>query len=75
MSQLTTLNEVKAALAIGCKITNYILWDPHRYVYLEGSMLINERGIPFIPLTSLEHIMCLGHWEIYHENQRSSTSS
>lgn len=69
-----TFNEARAALAIGCKITNYILWDPHRYVYLEGSMLINERGIPFIPLTSLEHIMFLGHWGIYHENQGSNSS-
>lgn len=69
-----TFNEVRAALAIGCKITNSI-WSPHRYVYLEGSMLINERGIPFIPLNSLEHIMCLGFWEIYHENQGSNTSS
>lgn len=68
-----TFNEARAALAIGCKITN-CLWDPYRYVYLEGSMLINERGIPFIPLTSLEHIMFLGHWEIYHENQGSNTS-
>lgn len=37
-------------------------------------MLINERGIPFIPLNSLEHIMFLGHWGIYHENQGSNTS-
>lgn len=69
-----TFNEARAALAIGCKITNYILWDPHRYVYLEGSMLINERGIPFIPLNSLEHIMFLGRWGIYHENQGSNIS-
>ena len=61
-----TFNEARAALAIGCKITN-CRWSPHRYIYLEGSMLINERGIPFIPLTSLEHIMFLGHWGIYHE--------
>ena len=61
-----TFNEAKAALAIGCKITNSI-WSPDRYVYLEGSMLINERGNPFIPLNSLEHIMLLGCWEIYRE--------
>lgn len=61
-----TFNEARAALAIGCKLTNSI-WSPDRYVYLEGSMLINERGNPFIPLNSLEHIMILGHWEIYHE--------
>lgn len=61
-----TFNEARAALAIGCKITN-CRWSPHRYIYLEGSMLINERGITFIPLNSLEHIMFLGRWEIYHE--------
>lgn len=69
-----TFNEARAALAIGCKITNSI-WSPNRYIYLEGSMLINERGVPFIPLNSLEHIMFLGRWEIYHENQGSNTSS
>lgn len=68
-----TFNEARAALAIGCKITN-TLWSPERYVYLDGSLLINERGIPFIPLNSLEHIMFLGYWEIYHENQGSNTS-
>ncbi|WAK45115.1 hypothetical protein vBKpPHS106_7 [Klebsiella phage VB_KpP_HS106] len=62
-----TFNEARAALAIGCKITNYTIWSPDRYIYLEGSMLINERGIPFIPLNSLEHIMFLGCWEIHHE--------
>lgn len=70
-----TFNEARAALAIGCKITNSTLWNPKRYVYLDGSMLINERGIPFIPLDSLEHIMFLGQWEIYHEDQGSNTSS
>lgn len=74
MGKLTTFNEVKAALAIGCKIT-HSLWSPDRYVYLEGSMLINERGNPFIPLTSMEHLMFLEYWEIYHEDQGSSTSS
>ena len=69
-----TLNEARAALAIGCKITNS-RWSPDKYVYLKGSMLINESGAPFIPLNSLEHIMFLGHWEIYHENQGSNTSS
>lgn len=76
MAQLTTVNELKTALAIGCKI-RHTHWGPGAYIYLVDSMLISERNNPFIPLASLESIVppAIGFWEIYHENQGSNTSS
>lgn len=75
MSNLTTVKELRTALAIGCKI-RHSRWGPGAYIYLVGSTLFNERQNPFIALDMLEQLIPagIGHWEIYHENQGSNTS-
>nr|DAE61193.1 MAG TPA: ATP-dependent DNA helicase [Caudoviricetes sp.] len=75
MSNLTTVKEIKTALAIGCKI-RHSRWGPGAYIYLIGSTLFSERQSPFIPLDSLEQLIPagIGYWELYHENQGSDSS-
>lgn len=74
MGKLTTVNEIKTALSIGCKV-RHSNWSQSAYLYLEGAQLFTELHEQFLPLKDLEILMTRsGYWEIYHENQGSNTS-
>lgn len=74
MSKLTTVNEIKTALSIGCKV-RHSNWLQSAYLYLEGAQLFTELHEQFLPLKDLEILMTRsGHWEIYHEHEGSTDS-
>lgn len=74
MSKLTTVNEIKTALSIGCKV-RHSNWKQDAYLYLKGAQLFNELHEQFMPLEDLEIPMTRsGHWEIYHEHKRGTGS-
>ena len=70
-----TFNEARAALAIGCKV--------HLPGYLIKIISIGDTEITYSSITQdsvftvtiSDNLRNATNWEIYHENQRSSTSS
>lgn len=75
MSKLTTEKEIKTALSIGCKL-HHSTWASHAYIYCKGSDVYVESGNRIGTTDNVElRVSNIGHWEIYHENQGSNTSS